>query len=62
MPAGIYLLKANKGNDRTICEICLKLIIKIPERDVTRRFSVFIVDFEQVSNIGMVFPLLTLSI
>ena len=61
MPAGIYLLKANKGNDRTICETCLKLIIKIPERDVTRRFSVFIVDFEQVSNIGMVFPLLTLS-
>ena len=26
--AGIYLLKFNKGNGRTICEICTKLAIK----------------------------------
>ena len=30
--AGIYLLKVNKRNTRTRCEMCSKLIIKIPER------------------------------
>ena len=30
-PAGIYLLKVNNRNSRTRCEICSKLIIKIPE-------------------------------
>ena len=29
--AGIYLLKVNNSNTKTICEICLKLIIKTPE-------------------------------
>ena len=29
-PAGIYLLKVNKINTRTRCEICSKLTIKIP--------------------------------
>ena len=31
-PAGIYLLKVNNGNTRTMCEICQKLTIKTPER------------------------------
>ena len=31
-PAGIYLLKVNNRNNRTRCEICLKLTIKTPER------------------------------
>ena len=31
-PAGIYLLKVNNRNTRTRCEICSKLVIKIPER------------------------------
>ena len=31
-PAGIYLLKVNNRNNRTRCEICSKLTIKIPER------------------------------
>ena len=31
-PADIYLLKVNKRNTRTRCEICSKLTIKIPER------------------------------
>ena len=31
-PAGIYLLKVNKRNTRTRCEICSKLTIKTPER------------------------------
>ena len=32
LPAGIYLLKVNRRNTRTRCEICSKLTIKIPER------------------------------
>ena len=32
-PAGIYLFKVNKRNNRTMCEICSKLTIKI---DVAR--------------------------
>ena len=32
IPAGIYLLKVNKRNTRTRCEICSKLTIKTPER------------------------------
>ena len=31
-PADIYLLKVNKRNTRTRCEICSKLTIKTPER------------------------------
>ena len=31
-PAGNYRFKVNNKNTRTICEICSKLIIKIPER------------------------------
>ena len=44
-PAGIYLLKVNNGNTRTRCEICLKLIIKIPERreagTLTQRLQIY---------------------
>ena len=31
-PEGIYLFKVNNGRTRRMCEICSKLIIKIPER------------------------------
>ena len=31
-PAGIYLFKGNNANARIICEICLKLTVKAPER------------------------------
>ena len=31
-PEGIYLFKVNNGRTRKMCEICSKLIIKIPER------------------------------
>ena len=30
-PIRIYLFKVNNGNSRTMCEICSKLTIKIPE-------------------------------
>ena len=44
------MFKVNKRNTRTRCGICLKLIIKTPERRYfTPYFSVFIVNFEQVN-------------
>ena len=55
--ASIYLLKDNDGNTRTMGQICSKLTIKTP--DVV---LVFIVNFEQVSHIVLVFPWLTLNI
>ena len=59
-PAGIYLLKVNNRNTRT-CEICSKLTIKIPERRQRRRSSIFIVNFEHISHLVLVFLLLTLN-
>ena len=50
MPAGIYLVKVNNGNTKTMREICSKLKIKTPERRQWRRSGVFIVNFEQVSR------------
>ena len=60
-PAGIYLLKVNKRNSRTRCEICSKLTIKIPERHHWPRSGIFIVNFEHISYLVLVFLLLTLS-
>ena len=31
-PDGIYMFKVNNRNSRAMCEICLKLKIKTPER------------------------------
>ena len=33
---GVYLLKVNNGNTRTICEICSKLTMKRPKRKPLR--------------------------
>ena len=60
-PAGIYLLKVNNGSTRTRCEICSKLTIKIPERRHWRRSGIFIVNFEHISHLVLVFLLLTLN-
>ena len=60
-PAGIYLLKANNRNTRTRCEICSKLTINTPERRHWRRSGVFIVNFEHISHLVLVFLLLTLN-
>ena len=60
-PAGIYLLKVNNRNTRTRCEIYSKLTIKTPERRQWRRSGVFIVNFEHISRLGLVFSLLTLN-
>ena len=56
-PADIYLLKVNNRNTRTRREICSKLTIKITERRQWHRFGVFIVNFEHISHLSLVFLL-----
>ena len=58
-PLGIYLLKVVIRSTRTRCEICSKLIIKRPERHHWRRSGVFIINFEHISLLVLVFLLLT---
>ena len=53
-PANIYLFKVNNRKNRKRCEICSKLIIKTPEQ----RHSGFIVNFEGISQLFLVFLLL----
>ena len=60
-PAGIYMLKFNNRNIRTRCEICSNLTIKTPERRQWRHSGVFVVNFEHISHLVLVFLLLTLS-
>ena len=60
-PDGRYMFKVNNRNPRTRCEICSKLTIKIPERRQSRRSGVFIVNFEHISHLVLLFLLLTLS-
>ena len=56
--AGIYLFKVNNGNIRKMCEICSKLTIKTTEQ---HQWPVPVVNFEQISQIVLVFPLLNLN-
>ena len=60
-PADNYPFKVNNRNVRTRCEIYSKLIIKILEQRHWRRSGTFIVNFEHISHLVLVFPLLTLS-
>ena len=46
-------------NTRTSCEIYSKLKIKTPERRQWRRSGVFIINFEHISRLILVFLLLT---
>ena len=59
--ADIYLLKCNYRNIRTRSKICSKLTIKIPERHHWRRSGIFIVNFEHISHLVLVFLLLSLN-
>ena len=59
-PAGSYMFKDNNRNTRTRCEMCSKLTIKTPERRQWHRSGVFIVNFEHISHLVLVFLLLTL--
>ena len=56
------MFKINNTNTRARYEICSKLTIKIPERRHWRRSGIFIVNFEHISQLVLVFPLLTLNI
>ena len=60
-PAGIYLLNVININTRTRCEICSKLTVKTAERCQWRRSGVFIVNFEHISHLVLVFLLLILN-
>ena len=60
-PAGIYLINVININTRTRCEICSKLTVKTAERCQWRRSGVFIVNFEHISHLVLVFLLLTLN-
>ena len=55
------MFKVNNRNTRISWEICSKLTMKTPERLHWRRSSVFIINFEHISHLALVFLLLTLS-
>ena len=57
--ANIHLLKVNNRNTRKRYEICWKLLIKTVERRHCHRSSVFIINFEHISNLLLVLLLLT---
>ena len=58
---GICMFKVNNRNTRARCKICSKLTIKTPERRHWRNSAVFIVNFEHISHLLLVFILLNLS-
>ena len=60
-PAGIYLLKVNNRNTRTRFEKCSKLTIKTPQRRQWRCSGVFIVNFQHILHLVLVFLWLTLN-
>ena len=60
-PTGNYMFKVNNRNTRTRCGMCSNLTIKTPERRQWHRSVVFIVNFEHISHLVLVFQLLTLS-
>ena len=60
-PVGICLPKVNSRNIRTRCKICSKLTINTPELHWWRGSGVFIVNFEHISPLVLVFLLLTLN-
>ena len=55
--ADFYLFKVNKKDTRKTCQICSKLTMKTPERRHLHRSGVFIVNFEHISNLFLVFLL-----
>ena len=57
-PVNIYLFKVNNRNTRKRCEICPNLAIKTPEQRQWRRSGVFIVNFEHIFHLFLVFLLL----
>ena len=62
IPAGNYMSKVSNRNTGKRCEICSKLTIKTPEGRNWRCSGVFILNFEHISHLAVVFVLLTLNI
>ena len=60
-PASNYTFKVSNRNTRTTCEICSKLTIKTLRRRHWRNSGVFIVNFEHVSHLVLVFLLSPVS-
>ena len=60
-PVGIYLLKVDDRNIITRCKICSQLTIRTPERRQWRPCGVFVVSFEYISHLVLLFLLLTLN-
>ena len=61
IPANIYMFKVNNRNTRKRYEIFPKLTIKTLEQRQRRRSGIFIVNFENISHLFLVFLLLTLN-
>ena len=61
LPAGNYMFKVNNRNTRTRCEICSKLTKNISKRRHWRRSGMFNFNFEHISQLVLMFLLLTLS-
>ena len=60
-PVNIYLFKVDNRNTKKRCEICSKVTIKTPEQCQGRRSCVFIVNFEHILHLFLVFLLSTLN-
>ena len=60
-PVSIYMFKVNNRNTRTKCEMSSMLTIKTQKRRQWRRSDVFVVNFEHISHLILVFLLLTLN-
>ena len=60
-PANINLFKTENRNSRKRCKIYSKLKIKTPTRRQRRRPGVFIVDFEHILRLFLVFLFLALN-
>ena len=58
---GNYNFKVNNRNTRAKCEVCSKLTIMASEWRQWRRRGVFVVTFEHISQLVLVFLLLTLN-
>ena len=52
---GNYMFKVSNRNIRARCKICSKLTIKTLERRQWHRPGVFIVNFEHISHLALVF-------
>ena len=60
-PPDNSIFKLNNRNTGTKCDICSKLTIKTPDRCQWCRSGVFIVNFEHISHLVLVFLLLNLG-